>query len=114
MKQAGQVYRLGDLQVEVRNGAGALPAGTRVTMAIRPEDLRVVSDPPTPPNQFVARVAGLEFHGAFSRLTLELAHAGPTPVHADLPTETARRLGLHDARDVTVELPPERIRVYEA
>jgi iron(III) transport system ATP-binding protein len=114
VKEAADTYRAGPLQLRVRNGTGALPAGSRVTIAIRPEDVRLGATEETDANTFAGRILGLEFRGPLSRLTVRLAGNGeaPPPLQVDLPSETVRRLGFRQEADVPVHLPLDRIRVY--
>jgi iron(III) transport system ATP-binding protein len=114
VKESADVYRTGALRLRVGNGGGALPAGTRVTMAIRPEDVLLERAAHTEANTLAGRVHGLEFRGPLFRVTLQLpGHArGLTLLQADLPTETARRLALRHEMDIPVHLPIDRIRVY--
>ena len=94
------------------NGHDALPAGTAVTLAIRPEDVVVRGVDGQTPNATEMRVARLEFLGAFCRA--ELALNGPTSPRlvADFSVNAVRDLGIDIGRMLKVALPAERIRLF--
>jgi iron(III) transport system ATP-binding protein len=113
VKEAPGLIRLGDLQLRVENGSGTLAAGSRVVMAIRPEDIALDSDRANASNTVSARVERLEFRGPHYRATLRLPLGVEAPtLHADLPAELIRRRGICEAMDLSVHLPADRIRVY--
>jgi iron(III) transport system ATP-binding protein len=114
VKQAGGSFRIGEEALEVDNGCRDLPAGTEVTVAFRPEDVLVRRPGEGGTNILAARVHGLEFRGSFYRVTLGLPLGGSVSctVQADIQTEVMRRLNLHQQMEITIQLPPDRIRVY--
>jgi iron(III) transport system ATP-binding protein len=114
VKESADTYRTGPLQLRVENGSGALPPGSRVTIAIRPEDICLGKAGEDQVNTFAARILGLEFRGPLSRLTIRFAEDGAAapPLQVDLASETVRRLGLQRETEVSVHLPVDRIRVY--
>ena len=116
VKESADLYRAGPLRLRVGNGGGALPTGTRVTMAIRPEDILLERAPETEANTLAGRVHAVEFRGALFRVTLQVSdHAGTLPLlQADLPADVARRLALRPRMDIPVHLPIDRIRVYRS
>ena len=115
IKEAPDTYRLGQLSLTVRNGAGHLAAGTPVTVAIRPEDVIVRSSANGECNTIPAEVSRLEFRGPHYRITLRLPEAVDAPkLQADVPTEAMRRMQIRERMSVAVHLPPDRIRVYLA
>ncbi|HWT79457.1 MAG TPA: putative 2-aminoethylphosphonate ABC transporter ATP-binding protein [Candidatus Methylomirabilis sp.] len=113
VKESAGLYRIGALSLRVENGSGPLAPGAQVTMAIRPEDIVVRKAGEDTPNTVTAHISGLEFRGPHYRVTLRLSDNGETPIlRADIPTEAITRLGLREAMDIGIHLPPDRIRVY--
>jgi len=102
------------LSVAAENGTRRLPAGSRVTIAIRPEDV-MLQPPPSAPNLLRTQVESLEYRGSLYRVDLKLA-ASPendTLITADVPSETVRRLSIAPSSPLSVHLPVDRLRVYE-
>lgn len=113
VKEAPGCFRIGDLVLRVENGSGAIATGSRVMMAIRPEDIAVGDEKTGTPNTLSARVEALEFRGPLYRATLRLpSDAKAASLQADLPTDAIRRRGIREAMDLSVHLPADRIRVY--
>jgi iron(III) transport system ATP-binding protein len=107
---APDLVRLG--RVDLACAADGLPAGTAVTIAIRPEDVVVHAVVESAPNGFTARVELLTFLGSFFRAELAADTAGTARLRADLPVELVRRFGIAEGATVAVMLPRERIRIY--
>jgi iron(III) transport system ATP-binding protein len=113
IKEGPGRFRLGDLQLQVENGSAALGAGSRVVMAIRPEDIAVANGHADARNTLSVRVESLEFRGPLYRATLRLPMGADAPtIQADLSADFIRRRGIREAADLSVQLPPDRIRVY--
>jgi len=113
VKEAPGLFRLGGLQLRVENGSGALGAGSRVVMAIRPEDVALGGEQADASNTLSVRVERLEFRGAHYRATLRLSLGAEAPtLQADLPAELIRPRDIREAMDLSVHLPADRIRVY--
>ena len=110
------VYDIGEtrLRVSAENGTGRLPAGSRVTIAIRPEDVMLRHDP-SAPNLLETRVAAMEYRGSLFRIDLKrrASMENEATITADVPSETVRRLGITLNSTLPVHLPVDRLRVYE-
>jgi hypothetical protein len=100
--------------LELSCGADGLPVGTRVTVAVRPEDIVFEGAGTGQANVLEARVEGLVFLGSFFRADLVAGGPGGASLRADLPVELVRRLGVEEGHRLVARLPPERIRVYPA
>jgi iron(III) transport system ATP-binding protein len=109
------IYGLGDARLDVtgENGTRRLPVGSRVTIAIRPEDVMLRHDA-SAPNSLETRVAGMEYRGSLFRIDLTLPDSvnTATTITADVPAETVRRLGIEPDKRLPVHLPIDRLRVY--
>ena len=109
------IYGVGTTRLVVsrENGSGHLPPGSRVIIAIRPEDVVFRSDP-SAPNSLQTRVEGMEYRGSLFRIDLKLPDTlDPTmTIAADVPAETVRRLGIAPQAALPVHLPVDRLRVY--
>jgi iron(III) transport system ATP-binding protein len=89
-----------------------LPAGTGLTVAIRPEDIRVQSVTGSEENAVAVRIAAIEFLGSFFRVDLAGDALGGVTLRADLAVDVVRGLDLAEGRALSVVLPRKRLRVY--
>ena len=104
--------RLGE--VELACDTGSLNAGQTVQIAVRPEDIVARGVSTGDVNAFAAKVEDLEFLGSSLRVDLGGAALDGQTLTADLSVNLMRELALEPGHDVTVRIPPERIRLYEA
>jgi iron(III) transport system ATP-binding protein len=102
--------RLG--RVELACEADGVAAGTDVTIAIRPEDIRVQGVEGTEENAIQARVTELAFLGSFFRIELGGDALGGTTLRADLAADLARQIGLAAGQALPVVLPRRQLRIY--
>jgi iron(III) transport system ATP-binding protein len=89
-----------------------LPAGTGLTVAIRPEDIRVQSVTGSEENAVAVRIAAIEFLGSFFRVDLAGDALGGVTLRVDLAVDVVRGLDLAEGQALSVVLPRERLRVY--
>ncbi|MFO1211059.1 MAG: putative 2-aminoethylphosphonate ABC transporter ATP-binding protein [Amaricoccus sp.] len=89
-------------------------AGSRVTVAIRPEDIQVPQPGAGPENLIEATVGPVEFLGSHMRTRLGHPAFASGPLVAQLSQNLARRVGLAEGARLAVWLPPERVRVFDA
>jgi iron(III) transport system ATP-binding protein len=110
--EAGQVS-FGSNRLKLRTEALERLKGQQVTLAIRPEDVRVLGESGAAENVLSTRVEKIEFRGASYRLRLRLIGNGEPPsaqaFEADLPSEKLGRLGIRIDRDLPVHFPADRI-----
>ncbi|MBE0408403.1 MAG: putative 2-aminoethylphosphonate ABC transporter ATP-binding protein [Anaerolineales bacterium] len=83
-----------------------------VTVAIRPEDIRLRVEDANGANIIPARVEALEFLGSFNRLTLVLEGMNGFPVVAEVSIHRMRDMSIHEGSTFPVQLPPEQLRIY--
>jgi iron(III) transport system ATP-binding protein len=100
--------------LELACDVDGLPPGARVTLAIRPEDIRVQSVTGSEENAVAVRVAAMEFLGSFFRVDLAGEALGAVTLRADLAVDLVRRLDLGVGQALSVVLPRRRLRVYPA
>jgi iron(III) transport system ATP-binding protein len=116
VKVGEAVYRVGGchLQVKGANGSQEEPIGSSATIAIRPEDIMIWGDGREAPNTVVTQVQHIEYRGPIFRMGLRLdaCSEGDAMVEADVPSEKIRRLNIHPAMTLPVQLPMDRLRVY--
>jgi iron(III) transport system ATP-binding protein len=105
----GQV-RCGALELACESDG--FPAGTPVTVAIRPEDIDVHGAPAPAENAVRARIDTMVFLGSFFRADLIGEGIGDVRLRADLPVDLVRRLELAEGRVLAIALPRARLRVY--
>jgi iron(III) transport system ATP-binding protein len=93
----------------------------KALLAIRPEDIQVMeptapntdaSDPGT--NVVVAEVIETEFLGSGYRLELTLAGNARQPITLEISSNRARKMGIDALKTLSIQLPPERLRVFPA
>ena len=85
-------------------------------MAVRPEDVLPHSlghELEAQPNHLPVRVMAMEFLGSFWRVHLGGADMGDTPLFANFSMNAVRRFQLTEGTDLTVELPADRVLVFD-
>ncbi|THB64792.1 MAG: putative 2-aminoethylphosphonate ABC transporter ATP-binding protein [Desulfovibrio sp.] len=93
---------------KVSNGAEAL-------MAIRPEDVLVNANGQSGPNTFQAKVLHMEYKGSNFRVRFQPTQMDTNPIiEAEIATEKIRRLDIREGQLTDIDLPVDRIRVYES
>jgi iron(III) transport system ATP-binding protein len=100
--------------VELACDTGGFETGNDVQIAIRPEDIVARGVAPGDANAFAAGVKDLEFLGSSLRVDLSGAALVGQTLTADLSVNLMRELELEPGHDITVRIPPERIRLYPA
>jgi iron(III) transport system ATP-binding protein len=88
------------------------PAGTGLTLAIRPEDIRVQGVTGSEENAATVHIKAMEFLGAYFRVDLAGDALDGVTLRADLAVDLVRRLELAAGQTVPVVLPRRRLRVY--
>jgi iron(III) transport system ATP-binding protein len=83
-----------------------------VTVAIRPEDIRLRVEDVAGANIIPAKVQALEFLGSFNRLTLALEGMDDFPIVAEVSIHRMRDMSINEGSAFTVQLPPEQLRIY--
>jgi iron(III) transport system ATP-binding protein len=99
-------------RLELSCEADGFAPGTGVTVAIRPEDVRVQDVDATAENAFEARIETMTFLGSFFRVDLASDALASTRLRADLAVDLVRRAELAEGKTVPVRLPRRRIRIY--
>jgi iron(III) transport system ATP-binding protein len=110
--RAGWV-RVGPAEVFCRAGEG-LPAGTPVTLAIRPEEILVGPGARASPNRLVTRVRAVQFLGAFSRLSLTLGEEAETVLECDVAASALAELDAAEGSELALALDPGALRLFPA
>jgi iron(III) transport system ATP-binding protein len=104
--------RVGDLQLACQpNGHNQ---GDPVVVAIRPEDVRVVEPAEeTQPNCIEIEVGAIEFLGSHVRTRLCHPSFTAEPLMAEISQNLVRRRHIQPGNHLLVQLPAERIRVFD-
>lgn len=112
--EAEHRIRCGNLELIASDNS--LPPGHGVVLAIRPEDMRVVQGEGGlgAPNQVKAEVLGREFLGSGYRLDLSLAGNARQPITLEISANRARVMDIETLEYLTIQLPPELIRIFPA
>jgi iron(III) transport system ATP-binding protein len=103
--------RLGGVEMR-HGGAEPTPPGTRLTLAIRPEEI-LVGPAAGSENRLVTRIRSIQFLGPFTRLTLALPDGAP-PLECDVAAGAFAALGAAEGSDLALSLRPEALRVFPA
>jgi iron(III) transport system ATP-binding protein len=103
--------RLGGVELRL-GGVPAMPAGARLTLAIRPEEIQV-GPAAGPENRLVTRIRAVQFLGPFTRLTLIMAD-GVAPLECDVAAGAFAALGAAEGSELTLSLRPDALRVFPA
>jgi iron(III) transport system ATP-binding protein len=99
--------------IEMRHGApGPFPAGSRLTLAIRPEEIQV-GPAAGGENRLVTRIRAIQFLGPFTRLSLALPDGLP-PLECDVAVTALAALGAAEGSELTLSLRPDALRVFPA
>jgi iron(III) transport system ATP-binding protein len=108
----GQSIQVGNLSL-VCSEAHQIGRGSAVTVALRPEDIRVDVQLPNGGNNIgKTQVKEAEFLGAFYRLTLQLEGYSDKPLIAEVSNNRMRDMSIQIGSRVFVHLPPDLLRVY--
>jgi iron(III) transport system ATP-binding protein len=100
---------------QLRCPAGeAVPAGTPLTLAIRPEEVLVGAPARAAENRLVTRVLAVQFLGAFTRLDLALPEAPAAPLQCDVSATAFAELGAAEGSELPLALRPEALRPFPA
>ena len=98
--------------VEMRHGtAEPLAAGTRLTLAIRPEEILVGPAADGTENRLVTRIRAVQFLGPFTRLSLALPDGAPA-LECDVAATAFAALGAAEGSELALSLRPEALRVF--
>src|SRR5262245_36822936 len=109
--QPGQA-RLGPITLRHRLSPVASP-GAKLTLGIRPEEIRIGPAAHGAENRLGARVIRIQFQGALTRLALTAGEAAAEiALECDLPAATLAELGLKEGSDVPLALPADAMRVF--
>lgn len=113
--EAENIVRCGNIVLHTPHNT--VPIGQAVVIAIRPEDMRIVSDLPSDhdlPNRVEAEVISTEFLGAGYRLELTLSGNARQPITLEISANRARNMGIDALETLSIQLPPDMIRVFPA
>jgi iron(III) transport system ATP-binding protein len=107
--RAGTV-RLGGLDLVC--DIDGLPDGAHLTIAIRPEDIRVQGVTGSEENAVQVHIKAMEFLGSFFRVDLAGDALDGVTLRADVAVDLARRLDLAEGQSLSIALPRRRLRAY--
>jgi len=109
----------GDLRIRFRAGAGGVVPGETITLAFRPEDVRLDREHSHDHNVLVGQIESIEFRGSFYRLDLLVRDSRNASGHAfrvqtDLQSAQMERLGIDEGAELSVYLPASRVLPFRA
>ena len=109
VSEGGRRCRVGALSLPV--AGDELPAGAAVKLYLRPEDVGVHVNGSAPQGAWPARVARVEFLGAFCLVALSLDSPDAPQVVANVPRQAVDTARLAPGVAVSVSFPPAALRV---
>jgi iron(III) transport system ATP-binding protein len=102
--------------LQTPQGAASQFQGRPVTAAIRPKDIRILSNGQEGSNVLRTRIDAVEFRGASDRLYLQILHqeGGHTDrrLEIDVQTEALEGFNLQDNMELKVQLPAEKMLLF--
>ena len=107
--EGGGLFRVGTVSLSVQ--CRDIAVGTAVKLYLRPEEIAVNVNGEAPGNRLAAKVAKIEFLGAFCMVGIALDAAGAPALVANVPRQTVDATHLALGQSVTVSLPPAALRV---
>lgn len=109
--EAKDAIRCGNIVLNAPHNT--ITEGQPVTIAIRPEDIRVVDEvSSSQTNVAEAEVVSTEFLGSGYRLELSVSGNARQPISLDISSNRARSMGIETLKSLAIQLPPEMIRVF--
>jgi iron(III) transport system ATP-binding protein len=96
----------------LRHRPAAIAPGAPLTLGIRPEEVRVEGGARTGENRLTARVTGVQFQGAFTRLALAAVGDGGLTLECDVAAGALADLGVKEGAEVPVLLAPAALRAF--
>ena len=110
------IVRTGDFSLRVHDWQNHLAPGSPVTLAVRPEELRIADHPDGLGNVLVANVCNVEFLGPYYRLLLCYNTNSPQNRSVDLaltlPRHETSHARLQIGSRLAVHAPAEALRVF--
>ncbi len=103
--------RVGSVELRHRPGR-ELPAGSRVTLAVRPEEILIGPAARDGENRVVTRVCAVQFLGAFTRLGLALPGEATLTLECDVAMNALAEIGVREGVDLPLALKPESLRIF--
>ena len=88
------------------------PAGTRVRLGLRPEEVQVRNLAPDARNRFDAKVILLDYLGSFCRAQLQPIAAPGLTLTVDFSANAMRDLAISEGSVMAVQLAPETLRAF--
>jgi iron(III) transport system ATP-binding protein len=107
--EGGGRFRVGTVSLDVV--CRDVAAGTAVKLYLRPEEIALNANGASPGNTLDAKVARIEFLGAFCMIGIALDAAGAPALVANVPRQAVDAAKLVTGQAVTVSLPPAALRV---
>jgi iron(III) transport system ATP-binding protein len=103
--------RVGSVELRHRPGP-QLPAGSHLTLGIRPEEILIGSAARNGENRIVTRVCAMQFLGAFTRLGLALPGETQPTLECDVAVNALAEVGVREGCELPLALKPEALRIF--
>ena len=104
--------------LKIENNKASKFQGEKVTVTVRPEDIRVLETSESGENILTTLVERIEFRGSSYRLHLRLQvddeTLKPPLIEADLPAEKIERLEIKKNNPLSIYFPPERLLIFQS
>jgi iron(III) transport system ATP-binding protein len=109
--ESPNLVKVGSIELECTTPEG-INTGSPVTVAIRPEEIRISANDSQGKNVNRAKVIESEFLGSFYRLTCQLDDEDHTQLLVEVSNNLMEELSIEVGSDLYIHLPAEIIRVY--
>ena len=103
--------RVGSVELRHRPGP-QLPAGSRLMLAIRPEEILIGPAARHGENRIVTRVCAIQFLGAFTRLGLALPGETQPTLECDVAVNALAEVGVREGDELPLVLKAEALRLF--
>ena len=107
--EANGTCRVGGMSLAIARDD--LPSGTAVKLYLRPEDIALSGNGAAMANTLPAKVAKIEFLGAFCMVGVHLDAPGAPPLVVNLPRQVVAEARLTPGAAVSICLPPAALRI---
>jgi iron(III) transport system ATP-binding protein len=95
-------------------GLGGRPVGRRVRLGLRPEEVRIRGVEADSANAIAVTVELLDYLGPFCRARLRASSVRELAILSDFSANAMRDLDIREGQTLTVALPPDLLRVFDA
>ncbi len=105
-------FKINDTHINLGNITGTFNNQEKVSIAFRPEDIRILNGKSEMENAFEVVIREIEFLGPFFRVVATCNRFDEYPIIADFSAEAARGMQIEDGTSVNIQIPAEKIKLF--